>query len=534
MRPSLIALALAGALGACSSTADPAALGPTQSLQANVKTVVVIYAENEGFDKLYGNFPGANGVPVGTAYIPQTERNSDTPLPTLPQTWGGVTAAGQSPVITQAQSAGLTNAPFMIETAFQSAAGAPLTQGVITRDLYHRFFENQMQINGGKNDKFAAYSDAGGLTMGRYDGSQMALWRIAQQYVLADNFFQGAFGGSFLNHQYLVCACAPEYPNADTAAAKPTIAALKTDANGNYLPALAQAANSPASAMDGPPVYVLSGNIAPKNYFGDGTFRAINTMQPPFQPSGNAPAAADTTGQYADPAKATTLPAQTQQNIGDLLNAKGVNWAWYSGAWNSSLASRTGIYSGGTPNFQPHHQPFNYYANFDPVKNAADRTAHLKDYTDLVSDAAAGKLPPVVFYKPQGNLNQHPGYTDVTSGDAHIADTIAKLQASPQWANMVIVVTYDENGGAWDHVAPPKGDLLGPGSRIPALVISPFSAGGGVDKTPYDTASVLRLITKVFGLPMLPGLAARDAALVANGGKPMGDLTAALKLPARP
>jgi acid phosphatase len=528
--PSLLCILVGIALGGCSSTTDITKATNT-ALQDKVKNIVVIYAENQGFDKLYGNFPGANGIPKGSAYIAQTDRNAaGTVLASLPQTWGGVTAAGQTPVVTQAQSAGLPNAPFPIETAFTATGGSALTQATITRDLYHRFFENQMQINGSKNDKFAAYADAGGLTMGYYDGSKMALYKLAQQYVLADNFFQGAFGGSFLNHQYLICACAPEYPNADTAAAQPSIATLDKDAAGNYTHNLTQAASSPASAMDGPPVFVKSGNIAPKNYFGDGTFRAVNTMQPAFQPSGNAPAAADTTGKYADPAKATTLPAQTQQTIGDLLTAKGVNWAWYSGSWTAASTDRSHIYNGKTPNFQAHHQPFNYYAAFDPVSHAADRAAHLKDYTDLVADVASGKLPAITFYKPQGNLNQHPGYADVTSGDQHIADLIAKLQASPQWNNMVVVITYDENGGAWDHVAPPKGDLLGPGTRTPTLIISPLAKKGMVDHTQYDTASILRLITRRFGLPTLPGLAARDAALKANGAPAMGDLTNALAL----
>ena len=73
-----------------------------------------------------------------------------------------------------------------------------------------------MQIDGGSNDRFAAYSDAGGLSMGYYDGSTMQLWDVAQQYTLADNFFMGAFGGSFLNHQYLICACAPAIPTPTT------------------------------------------------------------------------------------------------------------------------------------------------------------------------------------------------------------------------------------------------------------------------------------------------------------------------------
>jgi acid phosphatase len=112
-----------------------------------------------------------------------------------------------------------------------------VSQEVTTRDLVHRFYNNQMQINGGANDKFAAYSDAGGLSMAYYDGSKMALWKLARQYTLADNFFMGAFGGSFLNHQYLICACAPQYPHADAvdSPARDSISAIDTDEQGRFL-----------------------------------------------------------------------------------------------------------------------------------------------------------------------------------------------------------------------------------------------------------------------------------------------------------
>ncbi len=526
----LISLVVAGLLAAGLAACSHNDCGTDCQLQNKVSTVVVIYAENRSFDNLYGLFPGANGIPgvnpAATGTIaPQVDRDAaGSALATLPQTWGGLTAAGQMPVVTQAQSAGLPNQPFRVDATFG------VSTAVITRDLYHRFYENQMQIDGGKNDKFAAWADSGGLVMHYFDGSGMAMWNVARQYVLADNFFMGAFGGSFLNHQYLICACAPEYPNADTAAAHPPISVLDTDASGKFLPRLTQTAASPASALDGPPTFVASTNITPKNYFGDGTFRAINTMQPAYQPSGNAPAASDATGLYANPASATTLPPQTQATIGDRLDAKGVHWKWYSGAWASASADRTLVYHSPVPNFQAHHQPFNYYAKMDPVTNAAYRAAHLKDYNDLVADAAAGALPPVVFFKPEGDLNQHPGYTAVASGDAHIADLIAKLQASPQWPNMVILVTYDENGGIWDHVAPPKGDQLGPGSRIPAIIVSPFAKKGAVDHTQYDTDSALRLITRRWGLDPLPGVTARDDALKANGNPAMGDLTEALDL----
>jgi len=185
-----------------------------------------------------------------------------------------------------------------------------------------------------------------------------------------------------------------------------------------------------------------------------------------------------------------------------------------------------------SPNFQPHHQPFNYFADLAPGTD--NRTKHLLDGglngSEFIKAIDAGTLPQVAFYKPQGNLNEHAGYTDVSQGDQHIADVISHLQKSPQWNNMVVIVTYDENGGFWDHVAPPKGDRWGPGTRIPAIVVSPYAKKGFVDHTQYDTTSILRFITHRFNLPTLAGLTARDNALVANGGQAMGDLTNALDI----
>lgn len=548
-----IAALLVGSCRPASQAPSQPPAATVQALRENVKHIVVIYAENRSFDNLYGHFPGANGVgrvidPEGrptAAYVPQKDRDGVTVLPTLPKTWTGVTQRGVTPVVTEAQSAGLPNAPFGIETAFRKNANVTLGTGTITRDLAHRFFENQMQINGGKNDGFAAWSDAGGLAMGHFDYSQSAMYRLAREFVLADNFFQGAFGGSYLNHQYLICACAPVYPDAANSPAKGSITQLVKNADGSYQPRLAVTARSPASALDGRPVFVNSGNLTPENYFGDGKYYTVNTMQPAYQPSGGPPAK-DGNPAYADPSRATTLPPQTEQTIGDLLSAKGVSWTWYGGSWNAAVAdgpremaarrviyrsNNNGVATPAEVDFQAHHQPFNYYAAFDPNTRAAARATHLRDYDDLVKDAAAGTLPAVTFYKPEGMYNQHEGYADLDNGDARMADLVEKLRASPQWKNMVIVVTYDEFGGVWDHVAPPRGDLLGPGTRIPAIIISPFARAGTVDHTQYDTGSVLRLITRTFDLGTLRGLAQRDSALVRNGGRAMGDMTGALTFP---
>ena len=118
----------------------------------------------------------------------------------------------------------------------------------------------------------------------------------------------------------------------------------------------------------------------------------------------------------------------------------------------------------------------------------------------------------------------------VLPSDHHIADVIHHLERSPQWGHMLVVVTYDENGGIWDHVAPPKGDRWGPGTRIPAIIVSPYAKHGYVDHTLYDTNSILRFIIHRFDLPNLEGIKTRDAAMAARGQEPIGDLSGSLNL----
>src|SRR6185369_9758397 len=97
---------------------------------------------------------------------------------------------------------------------------------------------------------------------------------------------------------------------------------------------------------------------------------------------------------------------------------------------------------------------------------------------------------------------------DADAGRAAHGALIRAIMASPVWNDAAIIVTYDEHGGFWDHVAPPVVDRWGPGSRVPAIVFSRF-AKSGVDKTPYDTTAILKLIEKRWNLAPL---GARDAA----------------------
>ena len=531
-------LGVGATLSACGNTSEapsPPVTRPLtpqeldKALREQVKTVVVIYAENRSFNNLFADFPGVEKpLSALTAKDFQQRDRDGSVLPALPPSWGGVLQVGPQtvdgvtyPSEVQFQQ-NLPNAPF----ALKGPQGEDLPLSLVTRDLWHVFYQNQMQINGGKNDGFVAWGDSGGLVMGHYAQSRYALrlWDVAKEFVLCDNFFQGAFGGSFLNHQYLISATAPFYPNAAQSVAKAQIATLQSDdPSGTRLKPLD---TSPASAMTGPPQFGPSA-LTPDGY-------GVNTLAPPYWPTWiRDPQNPD----YSKPDLPNVLVPQTHEHIGDKLSKKNIDWAWYAGAWQATLEQFKD--SGGIPkipNFQYHHQPFNYFKQQGP-QNPAERAKRLRDgglgdessTNRFFADAQAGKLPAVSFYKPQGNLNMHAGYADVASGDRHIARALKVLQESPQWKNMVVVVTVDENGGWWDHVAPPQGDRWGPGSRVPALVVSPFARKGTVDHTVYDTASILRLITRVFQLETLDGLKQRDDAMIARGQKPMGDLSNALQ-----
>ncbi len=203
-------------------------------------------------------------------------------------------------------------------------------------------------------------------------------------------------------------------------------------------------------------------------------------------------------------------------NIGDRLSAKGISWNWYSGGWDAAAAGHPG------PLFQYHHQPLNYWADYAPGKPGR---AHLQDEKNFFAAARKGKLPTVSFVKPYGAENEHPGYASEPDGSDHLVDLLKAIMSGPQANDTLVVVTYDEFGGQWDHVSPPglgtKGvsDEWGPGTRIPALILSKSFRSSGVDHRVYDTTSILATIEH--GLRLAP-LDTRDSEVA--------DLSAAVRI----
>jgi acid phosphatase len=166
----------------------PAAGSLDAKLKAHVKNVVVIYLENRSFNNLFADFPGLARPLSAVAPAATAQKDRDgAALAELPKIWGGMVPArqnlgGKDYIINEGDIQHLPNAPFKLA----DAAGKPLPEGIVTRDLVHAFYHNQMQINGGKNDGFVAWGDSGGLVMGHYGetSKNLGLWQIAREYTL--------------------------------------------------------------------------------------------------------------------------------------------------------------------------------------------------------------------------------------------------------------------------------------------------------------------------------------------------------------
>jgi acid phosphatase len=520
-----------GSVTAAAAGSGRAAAGP--KVIGQYRHLVVIYEENHSFDNLYGEWGAVghqqvdglssadqlhttqiaqNGDAYGCLLQDDVNLASPTPLPTTCVDSAHGVAASQ-----------FTNDPFTIDDYIKPddktcpAPGVFAANGVLkdsvgaepggcTRDLVHRFYQEQYQINGGLQNRYVTGSDAVGLTMGQYDTKTLPIYKYlhsaaAPNYVIADKFFQGAFGGSFLNHQFLVAARAPIDTSAGPGGAH---AGLHSVVDVNGFPNSSYPLYHPATPVTDGALTQACGLTANTNVLcGD---YAVNTIQPVSPPHSTS---------------TTQLPLiddTAYPNIGDRLSDAGVSWNWYSGGWDAAAAGTPG------PLFQFHHQPLNYWANYAPGQPGR---SHLQDETAFITAAKNGTLPTVSFIKPYGAENEHPGYASEGTGSDHLVFLLRKILNGPQAKDTLVVVTYDEFGGQWDHVAPPGAnsptpgvhDLEGPGTRIPALLVSKSFKRSGVDHTSYDTTSILATIEHGLGLP---ALSTRDAAVA--------DLTAAVDL----
>jgi len=455
-------------------------------LREKIDHIIVIYQENRSFDHYFGAYRPPGGAAV--ANLLDKDGIVDQRFTGLQKSAAGAPYV-YLPVPYQLPgfaNALLENRPFPLAPYIAPGDNVPW-------DPMHHFFRMFAQIDGGAMDRFVALALGGkhslvdegplsnpaammsaqstpsGAVLGFYTRKDLpAYHHLADEYVLFDQFFQAMSGGSTGNSLYLVAARSAQWqkpPQKKIGSLDPPVFDRPYDKAGiliNDVPPI----NGPTEVFMGP----------------------IDLCPPPEE--------------------------QTYPNIGDRLNAAGLSWAWYNEGWNAvkpwALKTAFGPGDGSivvdTPAmYLPHHNPFQYF----PSWFANVKAGHMRDREDFLEDAKAGRLPNVAFLKATGEHDEHPANSAPRWGEAWVMSLLTAIGGSRLWGKSAVVITYDEGGGFWDHVAPPTPDPYGCGTRVPTLLISPWARRGFIDHRTADTTSILALIETRFGLQPLH---TRDAA----------------------
>jgi phospholipase C len=303
-------------------------------------------------------------------------------------------------------------------------------------DLPHCYNCNVASVNEGAMDGFNQTDMADAYAYTRFEREQIeAYWTWAKRFVLTDRFFASAMGPSFPNHMFTIAATS-------------------------------------GGALDNP--------WQPGPYLSE-------MQQEGYAKSWGCDIARGGYAEIIDPEGflVKVPPCFDFETEGDLLNAKGIPWAYYA-ATNAQLGY---IWSA--------------YAAIDRYRNDPELWSnHIRPVDDVVRDIRAERLPPVTWVTPRFQLSQHPEYNFCWGQNWSIA-VVNAIMRSEAWKDTLIVLTWDDYGGYYDHVPPVPLDDFGLGIRVPTLILSPYAKRGFVDSTMYEFSSVLRFIEDNWGLTQL-------------------------------
>jgi phospholipase C len=322
--------------------------------------------------------------------------------------------------------------------------------------------------------------------------------QLALEYTINDNFHQSVEGGTGANHIMFGYADALPYSDGNGNLATPPTNQIEnpnaqTGTNNYYdqdgysggsytncndltqpaVPAIVnylQSLNPPISANCAPNAYYLLNNYNP-GYVGDGTLDS----------------------QYTE----FTIPPTSQKHIGDSLSAAGLSYTYFGEGWDLYTSDPTGA--------NPYDRycsicnPFQYATDIMTVP--AEREAHIQDTTSLYEDLIDGSLPAVSIVKPSGFTDGHPSSSKLDLFEGFVKNIITKLQANPTlWASTAVFVTFDEGGGYYDSGYIQPLDYFGDGTRIPLVIVSPYTTGGVVNHSYGDHVSLIKFIERNWGL----------------------------------
>ena len=355
---------------------------------------------------------------------------------------------------------------------------------------------------------------------------------LADTYSMSDNFHQSVMGGTGANHIMLGYGDAIWFSDANGNPAKPPHKQLVAEGTANE--GIVDEIENPNPQPNTNNWYIQDGygggSSGMPSYGGGSYTMCFGTGQPgvlpitaylqslprPVNPkceplryyllnNYNPGYFGDGSNAYTDPNDNNTvftIPPSTVRNIGDILLQNDVSWRYYGDQWNRYIPD-------------PYYlNPLNNYCNICNffqystaiMTNSTVRTEHLKDTSDLYNDINNGSLPAVSFVKPSGFVDGHPASSKLNLFEGFTKYIVDLLQTQPQlWADTAILITFDEGGGYYDSGYVQPLDYFGDGTRIPMIVVSPFSTGGHISHTYADHVSILKFIEANWKLPTVTG-----------------------------
>ena len=340
----------------------------------------------------------------------------------------------------------------------------------------------------------------GSTSMGFYDvgtGDAPYLKELADTYAMSDNFHQGVNGGTGANHIMLGSGDAIWFSDGSGHPAVPPKDQIENPnpqpGTNNYYAQDGYKGGSYVACADAkqPGVaplldYLKSLRYAPKPNCEAGHYYLVNNYDPGYLGTG------------AINSETFAVPPAPLPTIGDTLLKADVSFRYYGEGWNAYLKDpRSSLYCN-ICNFLQYTPTI--------MTDAALRADHIRDLADLYDDIAKGQLPAVSFVKPSGLNDGHPASSKLNIYEAFVRKLVTAVQKEPQlWSGTAVLVTFDEGGGYWDSGYIQPLDFFGDGTRVPMIVLSPYSMGGRVVHTYTDHVSILKLIEKNWSLPPVSG-----------------------------
>ena len=201
-----------------------------------------------------------------------------------------------------------------------------------------------------------------------------------------------------------------------------------------------------------------------------------------------------------------TIPPSDVRNIGDALLEKNISWKYYGDQFNAYLKDKYQLNYGTVgANSDQYCNICNFFQYSTSIMtNTAVRTAHLKDTIDLYSDIRNGTLPAVSFVKPSGWVDGHPASSKLDLFEGFVKKIVDEVKSNKElWESTAIFITFDEGGGYYDSGYVQPLEFFGDGTRIPMLVVSPFTKPGHISHDYTDHVSILKFIERNWSLEPL-------------------------------